>query len=196
MDLSKFIELADLFEKHGFKLYLVGGSSRDYLLNRDFTDLDLATDALPSEMKLFLKDADYHFERFGNVHMHHIDITTFRIEQDYHDFRHPFYIKFTRDIKEDYKRRDLTINALYIDKNLKVYDFVDGLFDLENKIIRFIGDPIKRVQEDPLRILRAERFAKQLNFKIEAKSYQAMVDNRKLIEKINTSKIKQELMKL
>lgn len=192
---NQFLTLANLFKAHGYHLYLVGGSARDYLLKRSFTDLDLATDATPKEMKEFLKDADYTFARFGNVHMKNIDITTLRKEEDYSDYRHPRKVIFTTKIKEDYLRRDFTINALYIDIDLKVYDFCGGLIDLKNKVIRLIGDPETRIKEDPLRILRAERFMNTLGFKIEKNTYLAMKNNYKLIDKLNTNKIKQEKAK-
>lgn len=195
MDLTRFITLANLFSKHGYSLYLTGGSARDYLLKREFIDLDLTTDATPSEMKEFLPDMDYTYAKFGNVHGKHLDITTLRVEGDYKDYRHPSVIRFTTKLEEDYLRRDFTINALYIDKNFKVYDYSNGLKDLKNKIIRFIGDPNKRVIEDPLRILRAERFAKKLGFKIEPNSLKAMVDNKRLLEKLNSNKIKEEIKK-
>lgn len=195
MDLTRFINLANLFKKHGYKLYLTGGSARDYLLKREFIDFDLTTDATPNEMKEFLPDLDYTYAKFGNVHDKHLDITTLRVEGDYKDYRHPSVIKFTKKLEEDYLRRDFTINALYIDMNLKVYDFANGLSDLKNKIIRFIGDPNKRVIEDPLRILRAERFAKKLGFKIEPNSLKAMNDNKRLLEKLNSNKIKEEIKK-
>ena len=195
MTLNKFLDLAKLFKAHGYSLYLTGGSARDYLLKREFIDLDLTTDATPSEMKEFLPNLDYTYAKFGNVHDKHLDITTLRVEGDYKDFRHPSVVRFTTKLEEDYLRRDFTINALYIDMNLKVYDFCNGLKDLKNKVIRFIGDPVKRVKEDPLRILRAERFAKKLGFKIEANSLKAMNDNKRLLEKLNTNKIKEEIKK-
>ena len=195
MDLTRFIYLANLFKEHGYALYLTGGSARDYLLKREFTDFDLTTDATPSEIKEFLPNLDYTYAKFGNVHGKHLDITTLRVEGGYKDYRHPSVIKFTKKLEEDYLRRDFTINALYIDMNLKVYDFANGLSDLKNKIIRFIGNPNKRVIEDPLRILRAERFAKKLGFKIEPNSLKAMNDNRRLLEKLNSNKIKEEIKK-
>lgn len=195
MDLTRFILLADLFKKHGYRLYLTGGSARDYLLKREFTDFDLTTDATPEEIKEFLPNMNYTYAKFGNVHDAHLDITTLRVEGDYKDYRHPSVVKFTNKLEEDYLRRDFTINALYIDANLKVYDFCRGLDDLKNKVIRFIGDPVKRVQEDPLRILRAERFAKKLGFTIEPKSLKAMEDNKGLLEKLNTNKINEEIKK-
>ena len=195
MDLSIFLNLVDVFKKHGYQLYLTGGSARDYLLKRDFTDFDLTSDATPNEIKEFLPSLDYTYARFGNVHGKHFDITTLRVEGDYQDYRHPNVVRFTKKLEEDYLRRDFTINALYLDSDLKVYDYCHGLDDLKNKIIRFVGDPVKRVKEDPLRILRAERFAKKLGFKIEPNSLKAMNENKRLLEKLNTNKIKEELKK-
>ncbi|MCQ2792206.1 MAG: hypothetical protein MJ208_01635 [Bacilli bacterium] len=195
MKINDFFDLAKLFKSYGYCLYLTGGSARDYLLKRDFVDFDLATDATPNEIKAFLPKLDYTYARFGNVHGKHLDITTLRIEGDYKDYRHPSVVKFTTKLEEDYLRRDFTINALYIDMNLKIYDFCHGLDDLKKKIIRFIGNPVKRVKEDPLRILRAERFSKKLGFVIEPNSLKAMNDNKRLLEKLNSNKIKEEIKK-
>ena len=156
--ISLFQELADLFNRHGYQLFLVGGSTRDYLLNIPLTDMDLVTDATPEDVKSFLENADYTFERFGSVKFKYkdvkFDLTTIRKEAGYVDSRHPNVVFFTKDIKEDYPRRDLTINALYLDKDLKVLDFVNGQKDLKNKVIRMVGDPLNRIKEDPLRIIR------------------------------------------
>ncbi|MFA7019970.1 MAG: hypothetical protein WC215_00200 [Bacilli bacterium] len=184
MDKNIFINLAKLFEKNGFSLYMIGGTSRDYLLERKVLDYDFVTDATPEEMNLFLESADFTFAKFGTIRINYsnqkIDIVTMRVEGDYVDFRHPKTIHYVRDIKLDYVRRDFTINAIYIDKNFAVYDFADGLQDLKDGIIRFIGEPEKRVTEDPLRILRAERFAKKLNFVIEEKTLAAINKHRSL----------------
>lgn len=190
--INKFIELADLFKQYNFNLYLVGGSSRDYLLKRDFKDLDLASDATPSDIKKILPTWDYTYSKYGNVHYKNIDITTLRKEDEYLDYRHPNKINFVKDIKEDYLRRDFTINAIYIDRNLKVYDYCNGLNDLKNKLIRFIGDPDKRIKEDPLRILRALRFQKSLGFKIEDRSLISINKNISLLDKLNKDKISLE----
>lgn len=195
-NIQLFINLANLFKSNGYSLYLVGGSSRDYLLGKEFTDFDLATDATPNEMKSFLKDGDYTYAKFGNVHYKNMDITTLRIEEDYLDSRHPSKIKFVKDIALDYKRRDFTINAIYIDMNLKVFDFANGLDDLNNKVIRFIGDPYIRIKEDPLRILRALRFKKKLGFNIEPNSLKAINESINLLDKLNQDKVKMELKKL
>ena len=145
-----FKELAKLYSSKGFSLYMVGGSVRDYLLNIPLTDMDLVTDATPEEEKDFLDNADYTFERFGSIKLKYknvkFDITTFRKEAGYVDLRHPNVVFFTKDIKDDFLRRDLTINALYLDENLQVIDYVNGQKDLKNKIIKMVGDPLTRIK--------------------------------------------------
>lgn len=199
MNKKLFSSLCELFEKNGYKLYMIGGSSRDFLLGIDFTDYDFVTDATPEEMKKFLLDANYTFEKFGTVKVKFegtkADITTFRKEEGYGDFRHPNKITFVKSIEEDFVRRDLTINAIYIDKDYKAIDPSDGEEDLKNKLIRFIGDPETRIKEDPLRILRVERFAKKLNFKIEEKTAAAIEKYRYLLDKLNPDKVKEEARK-
>lgn len=202
MELNKikiFQYLAKLFKDYGFKLYLVGGSTRDYLLNIPLTDMDVCTDATPLEMKNFLQDGDYTFEKYGSVKLDYLnvkfDITTFRKENDYKDFRHPNKIEFTRDIKEDVARRDLTINGLYLDSELNVIDFVNGVQDLNNKICRFIGDPLTRIKEDPLRIVRVLRFSLDLGFEIEENSKKAIISNIGLVNCLNSEKVKSEVNK-
>ena len=199
MNKSTFSSLAKLFNKNGFRLYMVGGTTRDYLLDLDILDYDFATDATPDEMKVFLPEANYTFAKFGTVRVKDddikVDITTFRVEGKYDDRRHPSTIEFVKSIKEDYVRRDFTINAIYIDENYNVIDPCDGIDDLENRIIRFIGNPVKRIKEDPLRILRADRFAKKLNFKIEEKTKKAMQKYHYLLDELNPNKIIEELKK-
>ena len=196
MNLEVFKKLAKLFNDNNYRLFMIGGTSRDYLLNKEVYDYDFVSDATPDDMKEFLKDANYHFEKYGSVRVKvdnvHVDITTLREEDSYLDSRHPSKIRF---VKEDYVRRDFTINAIYMDENLKVIDPSNGLVDLKNKTIRFIGDPEIRIKEDPLRILRAERFSKKLNFVIEPKSLEAIQKYRYLLDKINPEKIKEELRK-
>jgi tRNA nucleotidyltransferase (CCA-adding enzyme) len=196
MDLPFFDEYSSLFAAHGHSLYLVGGTSRDVLLGLAPSDFDFATEATPQEEMLFLPDADYSFARFGSIKVKkegkEIDITTFRIDGEYADFRHPSTVAFVSSPKEDSVRRDFTINALYMDSHGRVYDFHDGLADLSNKIIRFIGDPDKRVKEDPLRILRAERFAKRLGFGFDPLTKKAIEENRCLLKQLNQEKVRSE----
>lgn len=199
MNKEIFNKLAKLFNKNGFRLYMIGGTSRDYLLGIDFSDYDFCTDATPSEMKVFLPDASYTFEKYGSVRLKiegmHVDITTLRIEDEYTDNRHPSKIRFTNKLSDDYKRRDFTINAIYIDEDFNPIDYCGGLNDLKNKVIRFIGNPETRIKEDPLRILRAQRFAKKLGFAIENESKKAISENYSLIDKLNPQKVNEELKK-
>ena len=200
MNKNVFDSVALIFNRHGYRLYMVGGATRDYLLDRPILDYDFVTDATPEEMKAFLPDADYTFSKFGTVRIkvNHVkvDITTLRIEDEYIDFRHPSKIVFTKDIKKDYVRRDFTINAIYMDEEYNIIDYCGGLNDLNNKLIRFIGDPDKRIKEVPLRILRAERFEKKLGFKIEDETFKAIERNRHLIEELNPQKVQAELKKM
>ena len=196
MDKTIFLDLANLFEKYGFSFYIIGGTSRDYLLGRPVDDYDFVTDATPDEMKEFLENADYTFSKFGTIRLslygRKVDIVTLRTEGEYADYRHPKMIKYIRRIEEDYVRRDFTINALYIDKKFNVFDFCGGLQDLKNGIIRLIGDPEKRIREDPLRILRAERFAKKLGFVIDEQTLKAIKNNRHLLKELNPDKVREE----
>jgi tRNA nucleotidyltransferase/poly(A) polymerase len=195
-----FDELAPLFHTRGFRLFIVGGTSRDLLLGRDYSDHDFATDATPDEMRAFLPQADYSFARFGSVRVRgrggDVDITTMREEGDYKDHRHPSSVRFVKDPALDYKRRDFTINAVYLDENYLALDYCGGIDDLKSKTIRFIGDPRVRIEEDPLRILRGERFAAVLGFQIEEGTKAAMDELRPLLKELNPEKVKEEERKL
>lgn len=197
--LEIYRDLATLFDSKGFLLYLVGGTVRDYLLGKELTDMDLVTDATPSEMKEFLSNADYTFEKYGSVRLKiddiKFDITTLRKEEGYSDFRHPNKICFTKSLKEDVFRRDITINAMYMDKDLNVIDFVGGQKDISNKVIRMIGKPLKRINEDPLRIIRIYRFKLETGFEIERELNDVLEHNFSKAKLINKDKINQEIRK-
>ncbi len=178
---------------------MVGGTVRDYLLNIELTDMDLVTDATPSEMKEFLKSADYTFEKYGSVKLKvddtKFDITTLRKEEGYSDYRHPNKICFTKSIKEDVFRRDITINALYMDKGLNLIDLVGGKKDIERRIIRTIGNPLVRITEDPLRILRIYRFQLEIGFDIDEELKKVLKENISLLNLLNKDKIISEIKK-
>ena len=199
MRIEAFDFLKDLFRKNGFRLYVVGGTVRDFLLGKEITDLDFVTDATPEDEMKFIPEGDFTFKKFGAVRYpykgKHIDITTLRQEGEYNDSRHPSNVIFVKDPKLDYVRRDFTVNAMYLDEDYNVIDFSTGQEDLKKKLIRFIGDPYKRIEEDPLRIARAERFAKTLGFEIEGKTQQAIKDKRDLLGKLNPEKLKEEQRK-
>lgn len=198
--LEAFINLSALFKSHGFSLYLVGGTVRDYLLNNVLDDMDAVTDATPDEVKTFLPNADFTFARMGSMRIKYnevkFDVTTLRKEESYIDSRHPLKVTFVRNLEEDYVRRDFTINAMYMDDTLKIYDFVNGQNDLNNKLIKMVGNPDIRLKEDPLRILRAIRFALDFNFEIDKDLKESIKRNKELINKLNIEKIKMDMKKL
>ncbi len=152
---------------------LVGGFVRDALLNRETHDIDIATSATPVEvMDIFKNYSIYetgikHGTLTVCINQTFLEITTYRIESDYNDYRRPITVKFNTSLIEDCRRRDFTINALCFTQEKKLIDYFNGVDDLSNKLIRAIGDPIIRFNEDALRILRAIRFTLQLNFEIE-----------------------------
>lgn len=198
--IDSFLSLSKEFKRHNFSLYLTGGTVRDFLLEKELTDMDLVTNATPKEMESFLEDFDTTFSMYGYIKCKYqgnkFDITTLRKEKAYKDSRHPSKIKFVNKLKDDYKRRDFTINAMYLDESFKLYDYSTGKKDLEDKLIRFIGKPSKRIKEDPLRILRALRFSLLLNFSIEKNTEEALKKYSYLLTKINKDKIHQEVRKL
>lgn len=195
-DIFSFLEKQLLDIKHN--IYLVGGSSRDYLLTLKFFDFDFAIDKKAIDIYKNFIDPNISFLKYGTIDLKYfnypITITSFRKEISYLDHRHP-QIEFTSDLNIDSIRRDFTINAIYIDKNLNIIDPQNGLKDLNERCIRLIGNIEKRIQEDPLRILRAYRFKDKLNFKIE-KHLQTYIDeNFSLLSLINFKKIEMELKK-
>lgn len=197
--IKTYKSLAELFRNNGFLLYMVGGTVRDYLLEKELTDMDLVTNATPSEMKIFLTSADYTFEKYGSVRLVFegvkFDITTLRKECGYSDYRHPNEIIFTNKIEEDVLRRDITINALYMDESLKVIDLVGGVNDLKKCLIKMVGDPSIRIKEDPLRILRIYRFKVETGFSFDKNLNNSIKENKDLVNKLNKDKIKQEINK-
>ncbi len=184
------------FKENGFFIFEVGGSVRDEILGLEVYDFDFATNATPEEMMKFLPDAIDTFAKYGCIKYKgehgRAEITTFRVEEKYDDFRHPAKIRFVKSLEEDYLRRDFTINAIYKDIDGNIYDPAGGVEDIKNKLIRFIGEPKKRIKEDPLRILRAKRFATKLGFEIESETAKAMEKLSYLLEKLNPDKIKEE----
>lgn len=201
MDLLELIKRLNVkFKLIGCNIYAVGGTVRDFILKKDLTDFDFATDASPSETKSILEKYDDTFSKYGVIIYRYenkkLEITSFRKENLYFDSRHPQKIEFVKDMQIDYKRRDFTINALYMDETGKIYDFCNGLNDLHNKIIRVIGDIDTRMNEDPLRILRALRFMMTLDFTLDNNLEKYIYEHTYLLNKLNVDKIKQEIRKM
>jgi tRNA nucleotidyltransferase (CCA-adding enzyme) len=189
------------FRDRGYECYLIGGSVRDLLLGNDIYDYDFATDATPEEiMKLFRKTIPTGIKH-GTVSVimddRQFEITTYRADGTYIDGRHPDTVSFSKDLRIDVERRDFTINGLVYDPTSgELLDYVGGLNDLDNRIIRTIGDPVKRFTEDGLRPVRACRFAARLNFTIDEGTFSAIPGTLDIVKKVSRERIRDELMKL
>lgn len=187
-------------EAAGYEAYFVGGSVRDTLLNKPIHDIDIATSAYPNEVKeLFDKTVDTGIEHGTVMILDHgtgYEVTTFRTESTYQDYRRPDQVEFVRSLKEDLKRRDFTINALAMNAAGEITDLFAGIADLDQQIIRAVGDPNERFNEDALRMMRAVRFASQLNFTIEAQTKLGINHNSQLLSKIAIERIHTEFVKM
>lgn len=196
-------KMNNIFEKNGFKAYLVGGAVRDMFMNKEASDWDVATDATPEQVISAFKKVIPTGIAHGTVTVHfmgeEIEVTTFRIEQGYSDGRHPDKVSYASDIEEDLSRRDFTMNAIAVSlKDGSIVDPFNGKTDIKNKVIRSVGNPLERFNEDGLRPIRAIRFASQLGFEIETDTLQA-ISNEKVLQKTSTISIERfrdELVKL
>lgn len=195
-------EILDKFDNAGYEIYIVGGAVRDTLMGRITNDWDFTTNATPEEILKVIPGGLYNNE-FGTVFTDNPDdpgrpheVTTYRTEEGYEDYRHPNKVAWGKSLKEDLARRDFTINSLAFDKNLKVIDLYHGEVDIKNKLIRAVGDPNTRFSEDALRMMRAVRIAAELGFTIEEKTFDAIKKNAPLINKIAKERVKEELFKI
>ena len=203
MDMPKNVDIAiNLLQSAGFEAYAVGGCVRDSLLGKTPNDWDITTSAKPEDMKSVF--ADFHCIDTGIKHGtvtvvidgEPLEITTFRLDGEYEDNRHPKSVTFTSNLGADLGRRDFTVNAMAYSEMTGTVDLFGGQNDLKNKIIRCVGDPDRRFNEDALRILRALRFASALDFEIEEKTAQSLLKNRALLGNISEERISKELLKL
>lgn len=200
---SEFQEALPVLKKiknAGFEAYFVGGSVRDALLNRPIHDVDITSSSYPEETKrIFERTIDVGIEH-GTVLVlednHEYEVTTFRTEDIYVDYRRPSHVTFVRSLEEDLKRRDFTINALALDEAGNVIDLFAGLADLENQILRAVGTPSERFNEDALRIMRGFRFQAALGFDLDTDTFQAMKLCAPLLEKISVERTFIEFDKL
>lgn len=196
------IEAMNLLSSHSKRGFIVGGCVRDSVMGTVPHDWDMTTDALPGEIKSIF--SEYRTVDTGIKHgtvlavldSHPVEITTFRVDGEYTDCRHPDSVTFTRDIKDDLARRDFTINAMAYSEATGLVDIFGGADDIENKLIRCVGDPDERFGEDALRIMRALRFSSTLGFTVEAKTKQAIFRNADLLRNIARERISSELLKL
>ena len=200
--IKEALEIINIIEDSGYEAYIVGGSLRDSLLGMQPKDIDIASSASPTEIKLIFnsyKTIDTGID-FGTVTLIYnnkpVEITTFRSESVYLDSRRPDSVSFEKNIDEDLKRRDFTINAMAYNQSKKLVDLFSGEEDLNNKLIRCVGSPDERFSEDALRMLRAVRFACVLNFDIEKNTFEAIKHNASRIEHISKERIQAELNKI
>ncbi len=197
----ELMKLARVFKENDFSCYCVGGAVRDMILGRKVTDYDIATDALPENVRTLFRRTIPTGIKHGTVTVlvddRQYEITTFRTDGQYSDSRKPDYVTFTPSIEEDLKRRDFTINAIAYDLvNDRILDPHQGRTDLKKRIIRAIGDPLERFTEDALRLLRACRFSSQLSFELEKETEDAMRMLAKNIVHVSFERIRDEIVKI
>lgn len=190
--------IIDSLKHAGFEAYAVGGSVRDLLMERPTKGWDFTTSAKPEEILKLFPDSFYD-NQFGTVGIKIpediYEVTTYRSEKDYSDHRHPDNIEWGKTLEEDLSRRDFTINAIATDGK-KIIDPYKGQEDVKNKLIRAVGEPNKRIEEDALRMMRAIRIASELGFMIEDATQSAIKHNAPLIQRISAERIHDELLRI
>lgn len=203
---QEIIKITEILEKAGFETYLVGGCVRDLLLNRKPKDWDITTNAKPEQI-IELFEHTFYENNFGTVGvvsdetineaLKTVEITPYRLESAYSDNRHPDNVIFSDKLEDDLQRRDFTINAMaYNVSNETLVDMFQGQIDLNNKIIKTVGKPEDRFNEDALRILRAIRFTTELGFQIEENTEKSILKLGKNLEKISKERIRDEFIKI
>lgn len=193
-------QFASVFKENGFSLYIVGGAVRDYLLGVRSSDYDFCTDALPDQVMSMFRKVIPTGIKHGTVTVlfkkESYEVTTFRTEGAYSDQRHPDSVKFVRNLEEDLSRRDFTVNAFAADcLDGQIIDLFDGFRDLKAKVIRAIGDPVKRFEEDALRMMRLARFCAKLGFSADEKTKAAATKLCDSILVVSNERIFDELSK-
>ena len=208
MSQTRAIAIASELRSRGHQAWLVGGCVRDLVLGREPKDYDIATDAPPEEVLALFPRAQLVGAQFGVVLVDGVEVATFRSDHSYEDGRHPTEVVFEKDPRQDVLRRDFTINALLLDpavldssspsysSSSQIVDFVGGLADLRAGIIRAIGNPLQRFEEDHLRMLRAVRFAARFQFEIEPATLAAIQQLHANILKVSPERIRDELVRI
>ena len=197
-------EIMSVIKEYGATSYVVGGCVRDSILGREPHDWDICTPALPGELLVEFEERGYKVIPTGlqhgtitvNLNDNNYEITTFRRDGQYSDGRHPDSVEFTSDLIYDLERRDFTINAMAYNPEEGLIDPFNGCWDVQNRILRCVEDPNERFREDGLRILRALRFAVQLNFSIDSLTEEAMFNNKELINGLSMERINSEFAKV
>ena len=195
---EKALKVLQILEENGYEAYIVGGYVRDKLLGLATNDIDIATSATPKEIKEIFASSSS--PNYGSVNITYkstnFDITTFRRDIKYLDNRVPVKLKYIKTVKKDLLRRDFTINTICMNSKGEILDMLSIMEDLDNKIIKTVGNPRYKLKEDSLRILRAVRFATILNFNIEEKTKHYLTSYSYLLKKLSYQRKKQELDKI
>lgn len=188
-----------IFKKHEYEAYIVGGAVRDYLLKVPLNDIDITTNARPEAIMKIFKSVPTGV-KYGTVTIffndHQYEVTTYRSDGTYLDARRPETIEFEEDVIEDVKRRDFTINSMLMDETGKIHDHFGGMKDLKYKIIKTVGNPNERFNEDALRILRAFYFQSKLGFDLDSETELAIKANSELIKEISSERVLAEMIKI
>jgi tRNA nucleotidyltransferase (CCA-adding enzyme) len=201
------LDILKRLESKDFEAFLVGGCVRDVLMNKKPKDWDITTNATPEEILEIFGEESFYENRFGTVGVKNketedptlsvVEVTPYRLESKYSDSRHPDAVKFSQNIEDDLKRRDFTINALaYNVSRDTLVDNFDGLKDIKDKVLRTVGNPEDRFEEDALRMLRAVRFSAELGFTIENSTLNAIFVSRETIKLVSRERIKEEFEKI
>ena len=197
--LESSLEVLKILNNNNFDAFIVGGFVRDYLLNIKSNDIDLTSSATPSEVSKIFKTIPTGI-KYGTVLIDYngfkFEHTTFRKDGLYNDSRHPEEIEFSKNVLEDIKRRDFTINALLMDSNKNIIDLLDAKKDLDSKIIKTIGNPDDRFNEDALRMLRCISFVSKLGFDIDINTYKSINKNKDLLKNVSIERIRIEFDKI
>lgn len=192
-------QILDIINNNGYLAYVIGGYVRDKLLGNISYDVDIATNAKPKELSELFNGYNGTYSNYGSYKIitdkYNFDITTFRKEISY-DKRRPVNMEYVKTLNDDIIRRDFTINTICMDSDGKIIDLLNGMNDLKNKTIRCVGDPVTKIKEDPLRILRALRLSIILGFTIESNLLNAIKKNIKLIGDLSYSRRREELDKI
>lgn len=190
-------EIARTLSSHGHEAYVVGGCVRDLVLGRTPHDWDVATDAPPAAVMSVFPDVRPTGVKHGTVTVimrgMPVEVTTYRVEGRYTDRRHPDVVRFVRRLEDDLGRRDLTINAIALHPGGRIIDPYRGVDDLKRRLVRAVGDPLARFDEDPLRMLRAIRLAAELVFDMDEKTYEAIKAKASLIRNVSAERIGEEV---
>ena len=198
-DLDNAIEVLKILNNNNYDAFIVGGFVRDYLLNIKSNDIDLTGSAKPEEVSKLFKTIPTGI-KFGTVLIIFNDSkfehTTFRFDGKYNDSRHPSDINFSNNVIDDIKRRDFTINALLMDSNKNIIDYIDGKKDLENKLIKTIGNPDERFNEDALRMLRVISFVSKLGFNVDNDTLNSVNKNKELLKNVSVERVRIEFDKI